>query len=79
MKKQFEKIKDALIQGYTIFVISNKFYGEGMEVKANASPSNNPLSLSFTCGITNRAIKESVINGADNGLPRLLAMASMAV
>ena len=40
---------------------------------------NNPLSLSLTCGITKRAMKESDIKGADKVDPNALAARSMAV
>ena len=40
-------------------------------VNANLLPSNSPLSLSFNEGMTSKAMKDSVINGACNGEPRL--------
>ena len=45
----------------------------------NCVPSNRPLSLNFNSGITNNAIKESVIKGADNFEPSDFATASIAV
>ena len=36
---------------------------------SNASPSNSPLSLSLSWGMTRRAMKERVMNGASIGLP----------
>lgn len=36
---------------------------------SNLSPSNNPKSLNFKCGITSKAIKESVIKGEVNVEP----------
>ena len=43
------------------------------------SPLNNPLSLSFICGITSNAIKLKVINGADNVEPSAFAILSISV
>ena len=48
----------------------------------NESPSNNPLSLSLRCGMTSKAIKDKVINGANSVEPSssftILSMAEYA-
>jgi hypothetical protein len=50
------------------------------QISLKLSPSNNPLSLNFKCGITSKAIKDNVINGDDNVEPNSsLLMISMAV
>ena len=46
---------------------------------SNFSPSNSPLSLSFSFGITNNAIKDNVMNGARRLHPMLLTFLSIAL
>jgi hypothetical protein len=39
-------------------------------VKSNTFVSNKPILLSFSEGMTSKAINDKVINGADNVLPK---------
>ena len=45
-------------------------------MKPNCLTSNRPLSLSFSSGMTNNAINDQVINGANSFDPKRLAKAS---
>ena len=48
-------------------------------INENVSASNNPLSLSLREGITNSAMNDKVMKGAERDDPNDLAIASIAV
>ncbi len=48
-------------------------------INENVSTSNNPLSLSLREGITNNAMNDKVMKGAERDDPNDLAIASIAV
>lgn len=67
-----EKSEDFMESG--LFKQIFRDYSVKRGTNRNALPSNRPLSLSLSSGITSNAMKERVIKGASRGHPSLLAV-----
>lgn len=66
-------------EGTAITAEDRRYPRTGAFTKANVSPSKRPRSLIFRWGITSKAMKERVMNGAPMVLPSSLAAWSMAL